>query len=69
MSELSDRLLLLVIAGTGLIVFTVGWAGGLVESKALGEWQTVLIVALALVAILLLVGLWKEFDLIDTRDQ
>ncbi|WP_339102358.1 hypothetical protein [Haloterrigena salinisoli] len=69
MTELADRLVILVIAGTGLIVFTLGWAGGLIESKALGEWQTALLVGLALVTILVLIGLWKEFNAINTRDQ
>ncbi|ELZ19561.1 hypothetical protein C477_07823 [Haloterrigena salina JCM 13891] len=65
MTELGDRLVILVIAVTGVLVFALGWAGGLVEAEASSELA--LFAGLALLAGLIVVGIWKGFDRINSR--
>lgn len=65
MGELSDRLVLIIIAGTALIVFLLGWAGGLVEAAAGGILELSLLALLGVIVIMLLIGIWLEFREID----
>lgn len=65
MGELSDRLILLVIAGTALIGVLLGWAGGLVEASAAGITEPILLALLAGLTVVILVGIWFEFNAID----
>lgn len=65
MGEFSDRLVLLVIAGTALLVFSLGWAGGLVEAEAVGIAEPILLALLGGLALVLLIGIWFEFNTID----
>ena len=67
MTELADRLVILVIAVTGLLVFALGWAGGLVEAET-GAWTEIALFAgLALLAGIVVVGIWKGFDRVNSR--
>ncbi len=68
MNQLSDRLLILVIAATGFLVLVAGWAGGLVEAEAPIGWELALIGGLILLVLVVLIGFWTEFSLVD-RDR
>ncbi|WP_440763815.1 hypothetical protein [Natronorubrum sp. DTA7] len=68
MSQLGDRLVILLIAATGFAVLIAGWAGGLVEAEAPIGWEFALMGGLFLLLILVLIGFWMEFSLID-RDR
>ncbi|WP_276254031.1 hypothetical protein [Halomontanus rarus] len=65
MGELSDRLLLLVVAGTGLTVPLAGWGGGLAEATVGGTAESVVLSVLALLSVATLVGIQLEFDRVD----
>lgn len=68
MSDLSDRLFVLLIAATGLLVLFVGWEWALVEAvetQLAERIETGLYVALALVFLLILIGVWIEFRRVD----
>ncbi|WP_254766961.1 hypothetical protein [Salinilacihabitans rarus] len=61
MSELGDRILLLIVAATGVSVLIAGWAGGLVEAEAGGWTELALFGFLGFLVFVLLVGLWRGF--------
>ncbi|WP_247000770.1 hypothetical protein [Halosolutus gelatinilyticus] len=66
MSELTDRLLILLIAAVALGGILVGWIGGFVV-PALGGWSDN--IGMAVIAVLfvgILIGIWIEFNHIDT---
>ncbi|WP_265108622.1 hypothetical protein [Halosolutus halophilus] len=65
MSELTDRLLILVVAATALLVLITGWAGGLVEAVLGGVADTIVLGALGLLLLLVLLGIWQEFSTIE----
>lgn len=65
MAELADRLVILVVAATGLAVLIVGWAGGLVEAELAGWLENAVFLALGLLFLGALVGIWHEFNEID----
>ena len=67
MTELGDRLVILVIAVTGLLVLGLGWAGGLIEAEASALGEVAMFGGLALLVVLIVVGLWKGFDKINSR--
>ncbi|WP_247002554.1 hypothetical protein [Halosolutus gelatinilyticus] len=67
MSELTDRLMILVIAATGLLVLIAGWAGGLVEAELAGLPETLVLGGLFVLLVLALVGVWYEFNHTETR--
>ncbi|WP_436345177.1 hypothetical protein [Natronorubrum sp. FCH18a] len=69
MNQLGDRLVILLIAATGFAVLIAGWAGGLVEAEAPIGWEIALIGGLFLLLILVLVGFWTEFSLIDRKRE
>lgn len=66
MSELSDRLVLLLMAATGLAV-GIGWAAGYVEAEIPWWEQNEWLVLLGLLAVAILVGIWLSFNVISTR--
>jgi uncharacterized membrane protein (DUF485 family) len=61
MGEFSDRLIVLLVAATGLLVFLLGWTGGLVEAAIGGVTENVLFAVLALLFLIVLSGIWYEF--------
>lgn len=65
MAELADRLVILIVAATGLAVLILGWAGGLVEAELAGWLETGLFFLLGLLFLGALVGIWHEFNEID----
>ncbi|WP_207588050.1 hypothetical protein [Halomontanus rarus] len=65
MGELSDRLLILIVAGTGLAVLLAGWGGGLTEATVGGTTESVVLCVLALFFVATLVGIQLEFDRVD----
>lgn len=68
MSDFNDRLLLLLVAATGLLVLVVGWELALVEAVEveLPEWvEMVLFAAAALAFVLILAGIWFGLSRID----
>lgn len=67
MSEFTDRLLLLVIAVVGLGSLTVAWFGSFFVGSTSGWVRTAGLVALAVLFVLALVGVWHEFNDIDTE--
>lgn len=69
MSQLGDRLVILLIAATGFAVLVAGWAGGLVEAEAPFGWEHALLIGLLLVFLLVLIGFWTEFNLIDRERE
>lgn len=69
MGELSDRLLILIVAGTGLAVLLVGWAGGLVEAELAGMTESVVLGVLGLLFVAVLIGIWVEFGRVRGRDS
>lgn len=60
MTDYGDRLLIMLVAATGLAVLFVGWAGGLVEGTLAGTTETVVLAILGVVFLLVLVGIWRE---------
>ena len=67
MTELTDRLVILLIAGGALAAMTLGWGRGLIQGQDAGAEQYVLLGAGALVLVGVLVGVWFAFDRIETR--
>lgn len=70
MSQLSDRLLILLIGvvGFGSIIFA--WFGGLVEAEFGGLPRQWGFIGLGIVLLIVLVGVWLEATHIDhERDQ
>lgn len=65
MSEFTDRLLLLLIAVVSLGSLTVAWFGGFVVGSTSGWMRTAGLVALVALLLLLLIGVWHEFNDID----
>ncbi|GAB3036982.1 hypothetical protein [Natronobiforma cellulositropha] len=65
MGTFSDRLVIVLIAATGLAVLLVGWAGGLVEAQVSGWLETALLALLALGFLAALVGVWFEFGSLE----
>lgn len=61
MTDLGDRLLIMIVAATGLAVLFVGWAGGLAESALAGTTETVVLSVLGAAFLLVLAGAWREF--------
>lgn len=57
--------MILIVAGTGLFVFFLGWAGGLVEAELGGATETILLGVLGLLFVVILAGIWMEFDKVD----
>lgn len=69
MGEFSDRLLLLIIAGTALLGLILGWAGGIVEAEAGGITEPILLVLLTGLAVILLIVIWHGFNSIDDDEN
>ncbi|MFC4542857.1 hypothetical protein ACFO5R_13085 [Halosolutus amylolyticus] len=67
MSELTDRLAILAIAATGLLVLIVGWAGGLVEAELAGLSARLALAVLFAILALVLGGIWWEFNHTETE--
>lgn len=67
MTEFTDRLLILLIAAGGFGGLLVGWFGGFVIPSTGGQLETVLMGALIVLFLAVLVGIWIEFNSIDTR--
>lgn len=67
MSEFTDRLLLLIIAVVGLGSLTVAWFGGFVVASASGWMRTAGLVVLVALFLLALIGVWHEFNDIDSE--
>lgn len=67
MGEYSDRLMVLLVAATGLLVFVLGWTGGLVEAALSGVAENVLFTVLAFLFLTVLSGIWYEFR--STEDK
>ncbi|AHF99016.1 hypothetical protein HALLA_09155 [Halostagnicola larsenii XH-48] len=68
MGELSDRLLILLIAATGLLVLLVGWELALVEALEMelsGRVEAILYVAVIVVFVLVVISVWIETERID----
>lgn len=68
MGELSDRLLILLIAATGLLVLLVGWELALVEALEMelsGRVEAALYAAVIVVFVLVVVSVWIETERID----
>lgn len=65
MTEFTDRLVMLIIAATGLAVLVLGWTGGLIEAELEGTTETVLLAGVGLLFLGLLIAVWIEFSRID----
>lgn len=65
MSELSDRILILIVAAVGIGGMFVAILGGLVEAELVGTPRTIVMVGLAGFVVAILVGLWFGFDRIE----
>lgn len=68
MGERSDRLLILLIAATGLLVLLVGWELTLVEALEMelaGQIEAALYAAVITVFILVVLSVWIETERID----
>ena len=66
MSELTDRLLILLMASVGLGGMLVGWLGGYVV-PALGGWSdNIGMAVIGVLFVAILIGIWFEFDHIST---
>ncbi|WP_306055388.1 hypothetical protein [Natronococcus wangiae] len=66
MSEFTDRLLILVIVAVTLGGVLIGWVGGFLV-PTLGGWrETVGIAVLSVLFVAILIGIWFEFNRIDT---
>jgi hypothetical protein len=72
MDDISDRLMILLIAATGLIVLLVGWEWALVQGieMQLSRWmELVLYAAISIVFVLVVVAVWFETRQVDkSRD-
>lgn len=64
-----DRLLLMVIAITGLIVVIAGWAGGLLQAEAEGWTGWAARIGLVVALILVLAIVWLGFTQIDRKES
>lgn len=69
MTEVTDRLLILLIAAGGFGSLLVGWLGGFVIPSTGGQLETVLMGVLILVFVAILIGIWIEFNSINTRSE
>ncbi|QLK26396.1 hypothetical protein HYG81_01890 [Natrinema zhouii] len=67
MSEFTDRLLILIIAVVGLGSMIVAWLGGYIVAEMSGMTETVGLAVLVLLFIGALIGVWHEFNDINTR--
>lgn len=66
MSEITDRLLILLIVAVALGGILVGWLGGFIV-PALGGWSDqVGMAVIAVFFVAILIGVWFEFDRIGT---
>ncbi|SEV88652.1 hypothetical protein [Natrinema salifodinae] len=69
MGEFTDRLLILIIAVVGLGSLIIAWLGGFVVAE-MGGWMEIgglaVLVVLFLVA---LVGVWHEFNTVETESR
>ncbi len=65
----NDRLLLMVIVGTGFVVLTGALAAGLVEAQLEGRTEVSAFVALGLLFVAVLVMFWTGFRRIDRRQE
>lgn len=65
MTDLGDRLVVVLIAATGFAVLIVGWAGGLIEAEVPGVSQYVLLGLLGFAFLAVLVGIWTAFGEVD----
>lgn len=68
MGELSDRLLILLIAATGFLVLLVGWELALVEGLEMelaGQVEAILYAAVIVVFVLMVISVWIETERID----
>lgn len=66
MSELTDRLLILLIASVALGGMLVGWLGGFVVPALSGWSDNIGMAVIAVLFVGLLIGIWFEFDHIRT---
>lgn len=67
MSEFTDRLLLLIIAIVGLGSLIVAWIGGFVVAGMSGMTETIGLAVLVSLFLIALIGVWHEFNEIDTE--
>ncbi|WP_254530416.1 hypothetical protein [Natrinema gelatinilyticum] len=65
MSELSDRLLLLLVAFGSLGTLILAWFGGFLVAGTSGWVETVGLSLLALLLFGILIGIWHELKAID----
>lgn len=61
----TDRLLIMLIAATGFAVVVGGWVGGIVHAEATGLEEIGLRVAIGVIFLLVLLGVWHQFRSID----
>ncbi|WP_254523735.1 hypothetical protein [Natrinema caseinilyticum] len=66
MSELTDRLLLLLIAFGSLGTLILAWFGGFIVAGTSGWLETVGLTLLVFPLVGTLIGIWYEFEAIDT---
>lgn len=66
MSDITDRLLILLIVAVTLGGMLVGWVGGFIVPALSGWRETVGMAVLFFVFVAILIGIWFEFGRIDT---
>ncbi len=69
MTELTDRLLILLVAAGAFGSLLVGWLGGFVIPSTGGQIETVLMGALIALFVAIVIGIWIEFSNIDARTE
>ncbi|SFS52244.1 hypothetical protein [Halostagnicola kamekurae] len=62
MSELTDRLLILLIASVALGGMLVGWFGGFVVPALSGWSDNIGMAVIAVLFVAILIGIWFGFD-------
>lgn len=67
MSEFTDRLLILLIAVVGLGSLIIAWFGGFIVEGTSGMTQTIGLAVLVLLFIGAVIGVWHEFNEVDTE--
>lgn len=66
MSELTDRLMILLMAAIALGGMLVGWLGGFVVPMFGGWSDNIGMAVIGVLFVALLIGIWFEFDHINT---
>ncbi|WP_226040805.1 hypothetical protein [Natrinema sp. DC36] len=69
MGEYSDRLVILLIAATALIGLLVGLIGSFVEASIGGQTEDAIFVALGVLLLIILAGIWLEFRTTEDKNS